>query len=186
MPSTRPDSKSSLSRLRTTPARKPRTECDCQPVAFVSAAMVAPPGERSISIAANCFVPGRTAVTQLSFWRVLLGLGRLLDGAAERAAVRFFAGFVIGISFGSVTASRLHRRSPAKALKPAGRDPGAAKARQEASPVALRSVRNASPFWIILLLRLPVIERGMIRNQVRRATGASLPSADALPAAQAR
>src|SRR4029078_11809952 len=31
----------------------------------------------------------------------------------------------------------------------------------EASTVALRSHRNASPFWIILLLRLPAIDRRM-------------------------
>jgi hypothetical protein len=31
-----------MARLRMTPARKPCTECDCHPVAFVSAAMVAP------------------------------------------------------------------------------------------------------------------------------------------------
>src|SRR5262245_51303242 len=129
MPSTTADCKSSLRRLRTTPARKPRTECDCQPVAFVSAAMVAPPEERSISMAADCFVPGRTA--RLPFLPALLGFGRLLDGAAERAAVRFFAVFVIGISLDSVAASRLHRRSPAEAIKPAGRDPGATKARRK-------------------------------------------------------
>src|SRR5262245_1809089 len=96
MPSTTADFKSSLRRLRTTPARKPRTECDCQPVAFVSAATVAPPGARSISIAANCFVPGRTAATRLLFLPALLAFGRLLDGSAKRAAVRFFAVFVIG------------------------------------------------------------------------------------------
>src|SRR5262245_63943002 len=79
--------------------------------------MVAPPGERSSSIAADCFVPGRTAATQLSFWRVLLGFGRLLlEEAAERPAIRLFALFVIGISFGSVATCRLHRRSPAEAL----------------------------------------------------------------------
>jgi hypothetical protein len=113
--------------LRTTAARKPRTECDCQPVAFDSAAMVAPPGQRSISIAADCFMPDRTAATRLPVCPALLGFGRLLDGAADLAAVRFFAVFVIGISLGSA-ASRLHHRSPAKALQPAGRDPGAVKA----------------------------------------------------------
>ena len=62
---------------------------------------------------------------------VLLGFGRLLEDAADLAAVRFFAVFVIGISFGSAAASRLHRRSPAVAIKPAGRDPGAARARRK-------------------------------------------------------
>jgi hypothetical protein len=55
------------------------------------------------------------------------GFGRLREDAVNLAAVRFFAVFVIGISFGSVAAFRLHRRSPAEALMPAGRDPGAAK-----------------------------------------------------------
>src|SRR5262245_5143597 len=131
MPSTTADFKSSLRRLRTTPARKPCTECDCQPVAFVSAAMVAPPGERSMSIAADCFVPRWAAATRLSFCPALLCFGRLLDGAADLAVVLFFAVFVIGISFGSVAACRLHCRSPAVALKPAGRDSGATKARRK-------------------------------------------------------
>src|SRR6185369_13234161 len=117
-PSTTADFKSSLRRLRTTPARKPRTECGCQPVTFVSAARVAPPGERSISIAADCFVLDRTAATRSPFCLALLDLGRLFEDAADLAAVRFFAVFAIGISFGSVAASRLHRRSPAEALMP--------------------------------------------------------------------
>jgi len=37
------------------------------------------------------------------------GFGRLRDGVLNLAAVRFFAVFVIGISFGSVAAFRLHR-----------------------------------------------------------------------------
>jgi hypothetical protein len=93
--------------------------------------MVAPSGERSISSAADCFVPDRTAATRLPVCPALLGFGRLLDGAADLAAVRFFAVFIIGISLGSGAASRLHHRSPAKALKPAGRDPGAAKAHRK-------------------------------------------------------
>jgi hypothetical protein len=93
--------------------------------------MLAPLGERSIFIAADCFVPDRTAATRLPSCLALLGFGRLREDAADRAAVRFFAVFVIGISFGSVAASRLHCRSPAEALRPAGRDPGAAKARRK-------------------------------------------------------
>lgn len=38
-----------MSRLRTTPVRKPRTECCCQPVAFTIAAKVAPRLDRSIA-----------------------------------------------------------------------------------------------------------------------------------------
>src|SRR5262245_39492074 len=47
---------------------------------------------------------GSDAATRLLFLPALLGFGRLLDGAAERAAVLFFAVFVIGTSFSSVAA----------------------------------------------------------------------------------
>jgi hypothetical protein len=89
--------------------------------------MVAPPGELNISIAADCLVPDRTAVRP-PFSPAFLAVVRLLDDVAEFAAVRFFAAFRIGISFGSAQPIRLYRRSPAKAYKPAGRDPGAPKA----------------------------------------------------------
>src|SRR6266849_7972790 len=40
--------------LRTTPAKKPRTECCCQPVAFMIAAIVVPFGSYSIFSTADC------------------------------------------------------------------------------------------------------------------------------------
>src|SRR5215472_11049334 len=43
-PSVFSESSASWSFLRTTPAKNPRTECCCQPVAFMIAAMVAPSG----------------------------------------------------------------------------------------------------------------------------------------------
>src|SRR5262245_49300428 len=58
LPSTFFEPSFSLSLLRTTPARKPRTECCCQPVAFIIAAMVAPAGDSSIAITRDCFDPG--------------------------------------------------------------------------------------------------------------------------------
>src|SRR5437879_9234152 len=39
----------------TTPAKKPRTECCCQPVAFMIAAIVVPLGSCSIFSTADCF-----------------------------------------------------------------------------------------------------------------------------------
>src|SRR5215204_5206715 len=57
-PSTFFEASLSLMRLRTTPARKPRTECCCQPVAFIMAAMVAPEGDCSNAITCDCFEPG--------------------------------------------------------------------------------------------------------------------------------
>jgi hypothetical protein len=47
----------SLSRLRTTPAKKPCTECRCQAVACIIAAIVAPAGDCSIARTRDCFVP---------------------------------------------------------------------------------------------------------------------------------
>jgi hypothetical protein len=45
--------------LRTTPARKPRTECCCQPVAAMMAAIVVPARSRSIATTCACLVPAR-------------------------------------------------------------------------------------------------------------------------------
>src|SRR6202040_1541376 len=45
--------------LRTTPAKKPRTECCCQPVAFMMAAIVVPFGCLSRARTASCLVPLR-------------------------------------------------------------------------------------------------------------------------------
>src|SRR5260370_41889348 len=42
--------------MRTTPARKPRTECRCQSVAVMSAAIVAPVGVLSIAMMLACLV----------------------------------------------------------------------------------------------------------------------------------
>src|SRR4030088_3304615 len=43
--------------FRITPARKPRTECCCQPVAFIIAAIVVPLGDLSIVMTRACFEP---------------------------------------------------------------------------------------------------------------------------------
>ena len=56
-PSTLSESSVSLRRFRTTPARKPRNECCCQPVAFIIASMVAPLGDCSTAITRACFEP---------------------------------------------------------------------------------------------------------------------------------
>src|SRR6185437_1641403 len=95
----------SLSFFLTTPAKKPRTECCCQSVAFIIAAMLAPFGAYSIFSTADCleregvafepvvpeeplpdrvrsFEPGGRLAGRLAVrgdWRrVLLGLGLFL------------------------------------------------------------------------------------------------------------
>src|SRR5476651_2389559 len=45
--------------LRTTPARKPRTECCCHSVAVTSDAIVAPADVRNIAIIRSCLVADR-------------------------------------------------------------------------------------------------------------------------------
>src|SRR4029077_1528759 len=110
----------SLRRLRTTPAKKPRTECRCQPVACMIAAIVAPFGDESRAMTRDCFEPGfnvsafrlrtafcpdRPAVAAgfdwAGTWRVPLDSAVLgVDLAAERDArltARFFADFDIEI-----------------------------------------------------------------------------------------
>src|SRR5260370_2139619 len=57
VPSTFFEPSVSLRRLRTTPARKPRTECCCQPVACIMAAIVAPAGDCSMAMTRDCFEP---------------------------------------------------------------------------------------------------------------------------------
>src|SRR6516225_934112 len=49
------ESSFSLSFFLTTPAKKPRTECGCQPVASTMAAIVVPLAWRSISSTVSCF-----------------------------------------------------------------------------------------------------------------------------------
>ena len=46
-----------------TPAKKPRTECCCQWVARMMAAMVAPSGRPSIASTRACFEPGRPSLS---------------------------------------------------------------------------------------------------------------------------
>src|SRR5690606_25924644 len=75
------DSKLNPSFFRTTPAKKPRTECCCQPVAFMMAAMVVPLDARSRANTFSCFVSGLMRRSPVSFASALPGLGSALAGA---------------------------------------------------------------------------------------------------------
>src|SRR5215813_8253669 len=96
MPSTFLDPSFSLRRLRTTPARNPRTECCCQPVAFIIASIDAPAGDFSIAITQACFEVGSL------FGRFALraadcaGLPTV-TGIADGTTALFFADFDIEI-----------------------------------------------------------------------------------------
>src|SRR5215813_1406619 len=95
-PSTFLDPSFSLKRLRTTPARKPRTECCCQPVAFIIASIVAPAGDSSIAITQSCLEPGSLFGRFALLAADCAGLATA-TGVADRAIARFFADFDIEI-----------------------------------------------------------------------------------------
>lgn len=114
------EAKLSLRRLRTTPARKPRTECCCQLVAFINASRVVPPGERNISIAVDCFVSARLGGWSAGFLAKFFEPARL-RGERVGAAVRFLEDLIIWIYLRLARPPGPHHRSPAEAIRPAGR-----------------------------------------------------------------
>jgi hypothetical protein len=74
-------------------------------------------------IAADCFVPDRTAKTRLPLCPAFLSLGWLLDGAADRAAVRLFALLIIGISSVQLQHACCTTEAPQKLLRRRGEIP---------------------------------------------------------------
>src|SRR5882672_5002158 len=102
------------------PARKPRTECCCQPVAFIIAAIVAPLGDRSIVITRDCFEPG--AAFLLFGSPEIRDEGFAVGTSAAGAVDGFFAGFDMEILRSVQAASWPHYRRPTSATKPAGQD----------------------------------------------------------------
>src|SRR5256714_12714656 len=120
VPSTFFEPSLSLRRLRTTPARKPRTECCCQPVACIMAAIVAPAGDCSMVMTRDCFEPGLAFLPLAS-----PAVGR--EGFAATAAAldpadRFLADFDMEILRSVDSGVAPHHRSPTSAIQPAGRD----------------------------------------------------------------
>src|SRR5438552_7798311 len=111
--------------LRTTPARKPRTECCCHSVAVMIAAIVAPAGVRSIARMRACLVSGRVTVFEDEGADRERGLDLLVVRAAGRVEtldLAFDLDFVMG-------SSEVMRRHPPHHLSPAR-----AKARQGKIP----------------------------------------------------
>jgi hypothetical protein len=104
-----------LRRLRTTPARKPRIECGCQPVAFIIAAIVAPVGECSMAITRDCFEPAAASFVCCDGFAAAM-----LEIAV--AGERFLADFDIEILRSVMAALPPHHRNPAGAQRPAGQD----------------------------------------------------------------
>src|SRR5579872_1080011 len=88
------DSSTSLNFLLTIPAKNPRTECCCQPVAFMIAAMVAPLACRSIERTVSCFDEDLASLA-LDSWFALP------DGLCDVDALRFGGAdfFLVGLGF---------------------------------------------------------------------------------------
>src|SRR5215467_3405065 len=107
--------------LRTTPAKKPRTECSRQPVAFMMAVIVVPLACPSRPRIASCLVPPR-----LEDEGVLAGFVSLFARPLARASL-VLLGILLCDILGSLSGydgiTRRHHRSPTVASSPAGRDP---------------------------------------------------------------
>src|ERR1700730_18517678 len=105
--------------LRTTPARKPRTECCCHSVIVMIAATVAPAGVRSIARMRACLVSGRVEVFDDERADRERGLDLLVVRAAERVEaldLDLDLDFVMG-------SSEVMRRHPPHHLSPARVNP---------------------------------------------------------------
>src|ERR1700751_1057973 len=99
-----------------TPAKKPRTECCCQPVAFIIAGIVAPSGRLSSLITAACLelappLPWRDCLEAAVFARPLR--------AVERFTLRVRLPLVISglLRLWPARTSCCHRHSPAEAKR---------------------------------------------------------------------
>src|SRR5712671_4114814 len=77
------DTRFSLSFFLTTPAKKPRTECCCQTVAFMIAAIVVPFGCRSSRRTVSCFDDALVGLPD-----ACLGVATV-DAVADLVALRF-------------------------------------------------------------------------------------------------
>src|SRR4051812_13778068 len=100
-PSTFCEKSFNFRRLRTTPAKKPRTECCCQSVAFVIATIVVPAGDCSIAMTRDCFEAASAALLLDLAAVCWLGFATA-TGAAASDAERFFVDLDIEIlAFGS-------------------------------------------------------------------------------------
>src|SRR6516165_12023659 len=124
----------------TIPAKKPRTECGCQPVAFEIAAMVVPPLVWSRPRTRSCLVVlplKRDAVCEFFFVFDLSCFAGLVRGL----------GLVLDLAMTDLRGRRHHRRTTSTPLRSATRgvrSRGAATA-PPASPATLRSQQKSSP-----------------------------------------
>ena len=76
--------------LATVPDKKPRTECDCQPVAFISSLAVTPPGRLNRYRTLAVLLPGRGPSPCLAGFAFLAPLGAFFVGVAFFPDLPFF------------------------------------------------------------------------------------------------
>lgn len=149
--------------MRTTPAKKPRTECCCQPVAFVIAAMVTPAGARSIASTRACF-----EFCLPMFFRDFFGWRGCTTAVREAMSVtRWTVGFGIGILRSGSGGIAPPPPKPHLGLQAGGAGSPSASARPELTTVPLRKRREASDFWARMLLIGGGSERqpGILRSE---------------------
>src|SRR5258708_7665723 len=110
--------------LRMTPARKPRTECCCQSVTVMIAAIVAPVGIRSIAMMRACLVSGPAVDLDDAGADRLRDAGLAVFRAVERVAA---FGLVLGLVMGSSEVCAAPSAAPPQPRL--GRLPGGARPR---------------------------------------------------------
>src|SRR5271154_2347567 len=131
--------------LRTTPAKKPRTECCCQLVAFIIAVIVAPVGTRSMAMTRDCFELLILGLRATCWEGLIIGTG-VTDGAAGR----FLADFGIEILHSVFAASRCTTEAPPRLSSRRGRISKRDR-RPDFVTVPLQWRPHASHFWTMLL-----------------------------------
>src|ERR1700731_1938973 len=89
-PSTFSEARLNFSFFLTTPAKKPRTECCCQSVAFMIPAMVVPLGSRNIARTVACF--DDAAVVSFGTGFVTADFAATAGAGLDRTGRCFFAG----------------------------------------------------------------------------------------------
>src|SRR6202166_4462768 len=132
--------------LRTTPARKPRTECCCHSVTVTRDAIVAPAGVRSIAMMRSCLVWGPVADLDDAGSDRAGDLGLPVFRVVERVAA---FGLDLGLVMGS---SQVHATPSAAPPQPrSGKKSGRARPRSPPQPLqvttaTLRSDKKANQF----------------------------------------
>jgi hypothetical protein len=135
-------------------------DVDCQPVACIMAAIVAPAGDCSMAMTRDCFEPGLAFLPLGSIVVCCEGFAAP-PAAADEATERFFTDFDMEILQSVKAPSRRTTEAPPR---PSGRRGRISERpqRPELTTVPLQSQPNASLFWIMSLLIIGRRDRTII------------------------